>query len=48
MERPTAPPVKPGRRRAPLALRSKTAGQVVYLIVGDLQEVHVLLVQWLG
>ncbi|MGQ0717548.1 MAG: hypothetical protein ACT4NP_09585 [Pseudonocardiales bacterium] len=26
----------------------KTAGQVVYLIVEDIQEVHVLLVQWLG
>lgn len=24
------------------------AGQVVYLIVEDLEEVHVLLVQWLG
>lgn len=27
---------------------SMAAGQVVYLIVEDLQEVHVLLVQWLG
>lgn len=26
----------------------ETAGQVVYLIVEDIQEVHVLLVQWLG
>lgn len=24
------------------------AGQVVYLIVEDLQQVHILLVQWLG
>ena len=47
MERPTAP-VKPGRRRAPLAFRSENGRPGVYPIVEDLQEVHVLLVQWLG
>lgn len=28
--------------------RFGAAGQVVYLIVQDVQEVHVILVQWLG
>jgi len=48
VERAVAPHSQSGRSGAPLGLRTGDAGQVVYLILEDRREVHLLVVQWLG
>ena len=48
MERPVTPCREPGRSGPPIVVRSNRAGQVVYLVLEDRREVHLLVVQWLG